>query len=112
MNVGFHIFLFLLFQVIANLLFKWGSSAPHLYWWGFGLGNLVGMSSILFMMGMYRALPVAMVVAVGTGGTFILNQVVMALLFRERVSFAAVLGSLMILAGVLMVSFLNHPAGR
>ena len=36
----------------------------------------------------------------------------MALLFRERVSFAAVLGSLMILAGVLMLSVLNHPAGR
>ena len=34
--------MFLLFQVVANIFFKWGSTAPQHYWWGFALGNAVG----------------------------------------------------------------------
>ena len=55
----FHIGMFLCFQVVANLFFKWGSLAPSHYWWGFALGNAVGMTSIIFMLGMYRAMPAA-----------------------------------------------------
>ena len=87
--VYFHIGMFLLFQVIANLFFKWGSLAPQHYWWGFALGNAVGVTSIIFMLGMYRSMPVAAVIAVGTGGTFLLNQVVMYLVYREPLSPAA-----------------------
>ncbi len=108
--VWFHIGMFLLFQVVANLFFKWGSLAPSHYWWGFALGNAVGMTSILFMLGMYRAMPAAAVIAVGTGGTFLLNQVVMRLVYREPLSSAATAGLVLILVGILMTSLLNHPA--
>ena len=107
--LGIHIGMFLLFQVIANLLFKWGSSDPAYYWWGFALGNAVGVTSIIFMLGMYRAMPVAAVIAVGVGGTFLLNQIVMNLVFRERLSPAAVAGLVLIFVGILMTSLLNHP---
>ncbi len=108
--LGLHIGMFLLFQVIANLLFKWGSSAPGHYWWGFALGNAVGVTSIVFMLGMYRVMPVAAVIAVGTGGTFLLNQIVMNLLFRETLTPAAVAGLALIFVGILMTTLLNHSA--
>ena len=110
--VYFHIGMFLLFQVIANLFFKWGSMAPQHYWWGFALGNVVGITSILFMLGMYRAMPAAPVIAVGTGGTFLLNQVVMYLVYREPLSPAAAAGLVLIFAGILMTALLNHPAPK
>ena len=110
--VYFHIGMFLLFQVIANLFFKWGSLAPQYYWWGFALGNVVGITSILFMLGMYRSMPVAAVIAVGTGGTFLLNQVVMYLVYREPLSPAAAVGLVLIFAGILMTALLNHPAPK
>ncbi len=108
--LGLHIGMFLLFQVIANLLFKWGGTDPAYYWWGFALGNAVGVTSIIFMLGMYRAMPAAAVIAVGVGGTFLLNQIVMNLVFRERLTPAAVAGLVLILIGILMTTLLNHPA--
>lgn len=106
--VYFHIFMFLLFQVVANLLFKWGSTASHLYWWGFALGNAVGMSSILFMICMYKAMPAATVVAIATGGTFLLNQIFMFLVYKEKIAPGAMAGLALIFIGVLLTVFLNH----
>lgn len=107
--VYLHIVLFLICQIAANLLFKWGTSAPNLYWYGFIFGNMVGMTSILFMMGMYQHLPVANVVAIGTGGTFLLNQIVMFIVFREKIHPAAMAGIALIFAGILLVAFFNSP---
>ena len=107
--LGLHIGLFLLCQVIANLLFKWGSSDPACYWWGFALGNAVGVTSIIFMLGMYRAMPAALVIAVGVGGTFLLNQIVMNLVFREKLTPAAMVGLVLIFIGILMTTLLNGP---
>ena len=97
----------MIFQITANLLFKWGSTAPHLYWWGFGLGNAVGITSILFMLGMYQNLPAANVVAIGTGGTFLLNQIAMFLVYHEKIQIGGLIGIALILAGVLLVAFCN-----
>lgn len=107
--VYFHITLFLACQIVANLLFKWGAVSPSHYWWGFALGNAVGITSILFMMGMYRHLPAANVVAIGTGGTFILIQLAMYLVFREKIQPMAILGFVLIVAGVLLVAYYNNP---
>lgn len=100
---------FLLMQVIANLLFKWGGMAPNHYWWGFILGNAVGVSSILFMITMYRDMPAPIVIAVGTGGTFLLNQIIMFLIYREHLTPLAWTGVFLIFAGILMTSLLNGP---
>ena len=100
---------FLFLQVVANLLFKWGGTAPNHYWWGFILGNAVGVSSILFMIAMYRDMPAPIVIAIGTGGTFLLNQVIMFLIYREHLTPLAWTGVFLILAGILMTSLLNGP---
>ena len=105
--VFFHIAMFLLFQVVANLFFKWGSTAPQHYWWGFALGNAVGITSIIFLLGMYRALPAAAAIAIGTGGTFLLNQLAMRFFYREPLSLAATAGLVLIFVGILMTALLN-----
>ena len=38
MLLAVNISVFLVLQIVAALLFKWGSLAPHLYWWGLQLG--------------------------------------------------------------------------
>ena len=68
-----------------------------------------GVTSIIFMLGMYRAMPAALVIAVGVGGTFLLNQIVMNLVFREKLTPAAVAGLVLILVGILMTTLLNGP---
>lgn len=104
----FHIIMFLVFQVAANLLFKWGSSAPHFFWWGFGFGNLIGVTSIIFMISMYRLMPAVLVMAIGTGGAFLLNQIATALVYHERISMFGYAGIALIFIGILMTAFLNN----
>ena len=108
----FHIAMFLLFQVVANIFFKWGGSAPQNYWRGFVLGNAVGITSIIFLLGMYRSMPTAAVIAIGTGGTFLLNQLTMHFLYREPLSRAAVAGLVLIFVGILMTALLNDPPAK
>ena len=103
------IVMFLAMQVAANLFFKWGGSSPELYWKGFIFGNLIGASSILFMILMYRSMPAALVIAIGTGGTFLLNQLTMFLVYRERISPAACVGLALIFCGILITALMNHP---
>lgn len=111
-----YVICFLVFQVVANVLFKWGAANPSAVWlgipqeWcGFILGNVVGMTSIIFMIGMYKLLPAASVVAIGTGGTFLLVQITMFLLYHEKISLPALIGIALIFIGVLLVAFLNYP---
>lgn len=111
-----YVICFLVFQVVANVLFKWGAANPSVVWlgipqeWcGFILGNVVGMTSIIFMIGMYKLLPAASVLAIGTGGTFLLVQITMFLLYHEKISPPALIGIALIFIGVLLVAFLNYP---
>ena len=107
--VYFDIVMFLTFQVVANLLFKWGGTAPQRYWWGFIWGNTAGATSIFFLIGMFRVLPGATVVAIGSGGSFLLIQIAMYLVYREPIRPLAMLGLALIFAGIMMVALLNHP---
>ena len=104
--------IFLAMQVAANLVFKWGGSAPELYWKGFIGGNVIGATSILFMILMYRSMPAALVIAIGTGGTFLLNQLAMYLVYREKISPAACVGLVLIFCGILMTALMNHPSSE
>ena len=110
--VYFHIVMFLLFQVVANVFFKWGSTAPQNYWKGFAFGNAVGITSIIFLLGIYRSMPAAAAIAIGTGGTFLLNQLTMHFLYREPLSPAATVGLVLIFVGIIMTALLNAPSPK
>ncbi len=98
--IVFHIAVFLLLQIGAALLFKWGSTAPHLYWKGFAGGNLLGMTSILCLILIYRELNANLAAAVSTGGSFLLIQIALSLVFRTVPGPLQVTGGFLIAAGI------------
>ena len=101
-------------QVLANILFRYGSGTPHRWWTGFILGNLIGASSILFFMGLQRLMPdrTALVLAVCGGGSFVAVQVAVSLVFRQPIALGQYVGIAVIVLGMVMMLMFqesNHP---
>ncbi len=105
MGLSIAIAVFLLMQVLAAVLFKWGSTAPHLWWWGFGLGNMVGVSSIIFMMYAYARMHPNLALAICVGGSFFLTQIALALIFRSPMNIAQWGGVLLMILGILAIAY-------
>lgn len=108
---GLNLACFFLFQVAASLFFKWGSTAPSLFWPGFLLGNLFGMTSIFFLISIYKVMNANMALAICTGGAFLLNQIAMFIFYGEKLSFAQWSGIFLIFAGILLISFCGGKSG-
>lgn len=100
-----YLVLFWAMQIFANVAFKYGSAgtvgrSPR---WlvGFISGNVVGASSIFFLMKIFEMLPgnsnLASMLA-GCGG-FIGSQVLLAWLFRSRLVFVQWLGIVLVAVG-------------
>jgi hypothetical protein len=99
--------LYFLLQIGAYLLFKWGSSAPGLYWKGFIFGNILGISSTLIMIQIYKCMNANLATAVMMGGGFLLVQIVMTVGCRLTPGIFQISGSLLIFAGIIMMSIAN-----
>ena len=98
-------------QAGANVLFRYGACVPGRWWLGFALGNLVGMSSILFFMGLQRSYPdrPAVVLAICGGGAFVAAQVAVSLVFRQPIAIGQYLGIAVIVAGMCMMFLMQKP---
>ncbi len=100
-----NLLIFWAMQIFANLAFKYGSvgNAGRSTRWllGFISGNVVGASSIWFLMQIYASMPgnsnLASVLA-GSGG-FIGSQVLLAWLFRSRLTFVQWMGIMLVAVG-------------
>ena len=95
---------YFLLQIGAYLLFKWGGSAPGLYWKGFIFGNLLGISSTLIMIQIYKQMNANLATAVMIGGSFLLVQIVMTIVCRLTPGIFQISGALLICAGIVMMS--------
>lgn len=104
MRIAVSITLFLLFQVAAALLFKWGSAGGGRYWFGFAGGNLIGITSLLFLMRIYRELHPNLAAAVCTGGSFLLIQLAMAACFTTGLSPGQWSGVFLTAAGIALLA--------
>ena len=78
--------IFLAMQVAANLIFKYGSGASSRWLPCFIIGNVIGASSIYFMMKLYERLNANLAMAIGGGATFLLVQLALAVAFNSRLS--------------------------
>lgn len=91
-------------QVVAQLLFKWGSVSDSRWLWGFFGGHLFGVSSIWILMVLYRTMNPNVALGICLGGSFLLSQVAIALVFRSGISalqyagIAAITGGMILLA--------------
>jgi multidrug transporter EmrE-like cation transporter len=91
--------------VTAYVAFKYGSygrtGRSRRWLAGFVGGNVVGASSIYFLMKIYEAMPgncnVALVLA--GGGAFIATQMALALVFRSRLTIIQWTGVVMVATG-------------
>ena len=95
---------FLAFQILANVLFKYGSLHQDRYWLYFALGNAVGVSSIWFMMQIYQRMNANLAMAVGGGLTFVLVQLALYAGFDGRMTATQWAGIAVILAGTLITT--------
>lgn len=94
---------FIILQIIAALWMKWGATAPDRYWWGFLLANSFGVGSLLFIINLYKVWPAGVVVAIASGGSFLLIQVALYLVFRDRLTLSSWCGVLLIFVGLVLV---------
>lgn len=94
--------IFWLMQVGANLAFKYGSTQPQRWWWGFTAGNILGIGSIFFMMKLYERINVNIALTIAGGGTFLLVQIVLAGVFKSKLTFIQWSGILLVALGMLV----------
>jgi multidrug transporter EmrE-like cation transporter len=97
-------------QVLAQVIFKWGSDTPGRFVHGFIGGNLFGASSILLLMRLYKTMNVNVALGLGIGGGFLLGQVALALIFRSRVSLVQSCGIAAMVVGMLMLAMGNRQS--
>jgi len=99
-------------QLIANLLFKFGSTLPSRWLPGFILGNVFGASSIYFMMKLYTRLNPNIANTIAGAGTFILVQLALGILFHSRPTPLQWVGIVAVCAGSAIVSATTPIAGK
>ncbi len=102
LNVG----IFLVTQIALAIAFKWGSSTPGRYWWGFLIGNGFGLISTLAYINVFKHMNANLAVAVCSGGAFVVVQIALALVFQQQIGWLPSLGALLIVVGIAMMAIL------
>lgn len=92
------------FQVVAAVMFKYGSMSEALWLPMFAAGNVIGGSSIIFMMRLYRSMNPNVVLGVCVGGAFLCAQTGVAIMFRSVLEPAQWLGLIAITAGMVALA--------
>jgi len=91
-------------QVVAQLFFKWGSASDARWLWGFLVGNVFGFPSIWLLMLVYKSLHPNIALGICGGGSFLLLQLALVLVFKSEVSLAQWGGVLAIVAGMILLA--------
>lgn len=95
---------FCLMQAIAQVLFKWGSVSDDRWLWGFLFGNLFGFSSIWLLMFVYKFINPNIALGICGGGSFLLSQVVLSLVFKTEISLTQWGGIMAIVVGMILLA--------
>ena len=104
MVVGLNVAVFLILQIGTALSFKWGAGVPHLYWWGFLIGNIFGLFSTLAYINVFKYLSGGTAVAICAGGSFVAVQFALTLVYWRMPPWPALFGALMILGGIFVMA--------
>ena len=91
-------------QVVAQLLFKWGSVSDSRWLWGFFGGHCLRVSSVWFLMILYKSMNPNVALGICFGGMFLLSQVAIALVFRSGISPMQYAGVATITAGMVLLA--------
>jgi multidrug transporter EmrE-like cation transporter len=91
-------------QIVAQLLFKWGSGADSRWFWGFFGGHCFGVSSLWILMVLYRTMNPNIALGICFGGMFLLSQVAIAVVFRSGITPVQYAGIVTITVGMIMLA--------
>ena len=99
-----YLVIFWAMQVVAQVLFKWGSTSESRWLFGFLGGNLFGFSSIWLLMLMYKTINPNIALGIAAGGAFLLSQIALALTFKSKVMPMQWAGIVAIVAGMIALA--------
>ena len=91
-------------QVIAQLLFKWGSVSDGHWLSGFLGGNLFGFSSIWLLMLVYKSMNPNIALGICSGVSFLLAQMALAVVFKSDISLTQWGGIAAIIIGIFLLA--------
>jgi len=94
-------------QATAQVLFKFGSTEPSRWLWGFIAGNVFGASSIWLLMLLYKNMNPNLALGLGTGGGFLAAQAALAIIFRSHISPMQYVAVAAVAAGMAMFALGN-----
>lgn len=95
--------LFWSFQIVAHLLFKYGADHPPKFWACFFVGHAFGVTSVIFMMTMYKTQHANVVNGLCFGGAFLLAQIALAMAYHTGMTPVQTAGVLVMTAGMVML---------
>lgn len=104
MKTYLYLVIFWAMQVVAQILFKWGSESESRWLTGFIAGNLFGFSSIWLLMLVYRAMNPNVALAVATAGAFLFAQLALSLAFKTQISIEQAIGVIAIVGGIVLLA--------
>ena len=87
-------------QAIAQILFKYGTTAPERHLAGFVGGNVFGASSIWLLMLLYGVMNPNLALALGSAGGFLCAQISLAAVFRSSLTGAQIVGMVAVAGGM------------
>ncbi len=108
-SIAFWLTLFVASQAICQVVFKYGSltqgaAVPH-----WVMANVIGVAGSYILIVLYRKMNVNVAMGVAFGLSFLVTQIVLAVVFRSRLSGIQGAGVLLITLGVFAVA--AFPSG-
>lgn len=104
MRVWIILGMFVLFQIIASLFFKAGSVHEKYFVHFFLAANVFGMSSTWILMVVYKYMDANVAIAIGVGVSFLLTQLLLAVIFGTKMVFYQWVGIVLMFCGTTLVS--------
>ncbi|MBB2950318.1 hypothetical protein [Sphingobacterium sp. JUb56] len=97
--------LFWICQIVSTIIFKYGGIHPKYHWSALVAGNIILITASWFLIQLFKTFPQPIVIALCSGGTFLTVQLAMALVFKQHLTWMQILGSTIIVIGMVLVTF-------
>lgn len=97
--------LFWICQIVSTIIFKYGGIHPKYHWLALVAGNIVLITASWFLIQLFKTFPQPIVIALCSGGTFLTVQLAMAFAFKQPLTWLQILGSTIIVVGMVLVTF-------
>lgn len=97
-------------QIVSSIIFKYGGIHPKYHWIALIVGNIILLSASWVLIQLFKSVSQPIVIALCSGGTFLTVQFAMALFFKQPLSWIQIVGSLVIVLGMVMVTFGDRGA--